>query len=382
MYLKKSNFAIYLTAAALVGFGASFLFGLNDSENGLLSGDISKASRYNNVKEDPEMAVVVEKLQNDTAFFNQTKMSVDYLKTRVSSLAVLAEETARICNDVPELSANVTAMNSLSAKAYNTSNAFDAVSGSLELIQNGKKAPAYEQAANNAYVGFQKIENQMYAGKDFVESAGKYLEDKNLEENGDLAGVVAMWSVYCAQDAVLTDNRDNLKYWAGKIGTDAVVTQAMQASNTNFENLSPQLQACATKFGVLEMVQNMVSKESMTIVQQNAAQNQARTNVLYNTAQSNVTANVQQNAIPNQVKTNVQKNAAQSTVTANVQYNVQKEITRSIQNAVQSGVDKFATNVQKNNFNPAEVLGTMTGSFLQGNSSKVNAGGGFSIADK
>lgn len=381
MYLKKSNFAIYLTAAALVGFGASFLFGLNDSENGLLSGDISKASRYNNVKEDPEMAVVVEKLQNDTAFFNQTKMSVDYLKTRVSSLAVLAEETARICNDVPELSANVTAMNSLSAKAYNTSNAFDAVSGSLELIQNGKKAPAYEQAANNAYVGFQKIENQMYAGKDFVESAGKYLEDKNLEENGDLAGVVAMWSVYCAQDAVLTNNRDNLKYWAGKIGTDAVVTQAMQAGNTSFENLSPQLQACATTLGVLE-VQNMVSKESMTIVQQNAAQNQARTNVLYNTAQSTVTAIAQQNAVPQQVKTNVRQNAAQNKVTANVQYNVQKDIAHSIQNAVQSGVDKFATNVQKNNFNPAEVLGTMTGSFVLGNSSKVNAGGGFSIADK
>lgn len=368
MYLKKSNFAIYLTAAALVGFGASFLFGLNDSENGLLSGDISKASRYNNVKEDPEMAVVVEKLQNDTAFFNQTKMSVDYLKTRVSSLAVLAEETARICNDVPELSANVTAMNSLSAKAYNTSNAFDAVSGSLELIQNGKKAPAYEQAANNAYVGFQKIENQMYAGKDFVESAGKYLEDKNLEENGDLAGVVAMWSVYCAQDAVLTDNRDNLKYWAGKIGTDAVVTQAMQAGNTSFENLSPQLQACATTLGVLE-VQNMVSKESMTIVQQNAAQNQARTNVLYNTAQSTVTAIAQQNAVPQQPRTNVL-------------YNVQKDIAHSIQNAVQSGVDKFATNVQMNNFNPADVLGTMNGSLLLGNSSKVNAGGGFSIADR
>ena len=118
MYIKNSNFVIYLVAAAIVGFGASFLFAAADFQNGLGSGDISKASRYNNVKEDPEMAVIVEKLQNDTVFFNQTMQSVQFLKERVTSLASLSEETAKICGDIPELSSNVPAMNSISAKAY------------------------------------------------------------------------------------------------------------------------------------------------------------------------------------------------------------------------------------------------------------------------
>lgn len=223
MFIKKTNFVVFLVLALVVGFGLSYVF--NTSVDGeLTSGDISKASRYNNVKEDPETAVIVEKLQNDTAFFNQTAESVNYLKERVSSLASLTEETARICSDIPELSFNVPAMNSLSAKASNTSAAFENVADELEHIADGKNAPEYEQTTNNAFIGFQKIENQLNAGRTFVESADSFLSDKNLDDHKELAGLVALWSVYCAEDAVLTDN-DNVDYWCDKINTDAV-TQA------------------------------------------------------------------------------------------------------------------------------------------------------------
>ena len=57
-----------------------------------------------------------------------------------------------------------------------------------------------------------------------MESADSFLSDKNLDEHKELAGLVALWSVYCAEDAVLTDN-DNVDYWCDKINTDAV-TQA------------------------------------------------------------------------------------------------------------------------------------------------------------
>lgn len=223
MFIKKTNFVVFLVLALVVGFGLSYVFNTNvDGE--LTSGDISKASRYNNVKEDPETAVIVEKLQNDTAFFNQTAESVNYLKERVSSLASLTEETARICSDIPELSFNVPAMNSLSAKASNTSAAFENVADELEHIADGKNAPEYEQTTNNAFIGFQKIENQLNAGRTFVESADSFLSGKNLDDHKELAGLVALWSVYCAEDAVLTDN-DNVDYWCDKINTDAV-TQA------------------------------------------------------------------------------------------------------------------------------------------------------------
>ena len=235
MYIKNSNFVIYLVAAAIVGFGASFLFAAADFQNGLGSGDISKASRYNNVKEDPDVAVIVEKLQNDTAFFNQSKASIEFLRDRVSSLAALSEETAKLCGDIPALNANVSAMNSLSVKAHNTSIAFESVSDELERIADGKESPAYEQTTNNAYIGFQKVENQLGAAKAFVESANDYLSDKDIEKNEELAGMVALWSVYCAQDAAIMEDKDNMKYWNGKLNFDASTTQAFQSTVTGFD---------------------------------------------------------------------------------------------------------------------------------------------------
>lgn len=235
MYIKNSNFVIYLVAAAIVGFGASFLFAAADFQNGLGSGDISKASRYNNVKEDPDVAVIVEKLQNDTAFFNQSKASIEFLRERVSSLAALSEETAKLCGDIPALNSNVSAMNSLSVKAHNTSIAFESVSDELERIADGKESPAYEQTTNNAYIGFQKVENQLDAAKAFVESANDYLSDKDIEKNEELAGMVALWSVYCAQDAAMMEDKDNMKYWNGKLNFDAATTQAFQNTVTSFD---------------------------------------------------------------------------------------------------------------------------------------------------
>lgn len=235
MYIKNSNFVIYLVAAAIVGFGASFLFAAADFQNGLGSGDISKASRYNNVKEDPDVAVIVEKLQNDTAFFNQSKASIEFLRERVSSLAALSEETAKLCGNIPALNANVSAMNSLSVKAHNTSIAFESVSDELERIADGKESPAYEQTTNNAYIGFQKVENQLGAAKAFVESANDYLSDKDIEKNEELAGMVALWSVYCAQDAAMMEDKDNMKYWNGKLNFDAATTQALRQVSTGFD---------------------------------------------------------------------------------------------------------------------------------------------------
>lgn len=227
MYIKKINFALFLVLAIVAGFSFCALYMSGNDQTDLLNGDISKASRYNNVKEDPEMAVIVEKLQNDTVFFNQTMQSVQFLKERVTSLASLSEETAKICGDIPELSSNVPAMNSLSAKASNTSAVFDDVANELEGIASGKKSSEYEQAANTAFIGFQKIENRLDAGKAFVESAGNYLSEKNVEENEDLAGLVALWSVYCAQNAALMDNEYDLKYWGDKLTTDDVTVQAL-----------------------------------------------------------------------------------------------------------------------------------------------------------
>ncbi|MBQ0025558.1 MAG: hypothetical protein KBT00_07565 [Bacteroidales bacterium] len=215
MYIKKSNFGIWLALAAIVGFGASFLY--NGTTDDLTEGDISKAIRFSNVKEDPELAVIEEKLRNDEAFYNSTKMSMDYLKNRVGTLETLSERTLAICQGVPEFESQLNFLRSLNAKACNTSKSLETAASCLDLLAEGKKAPAYEQASNNAYVGYSKIRNQMMSTKQFVEVLNSYLAANPSEENKELSGLSQIWTLYCAQDAAMSGSAEDIKYWKGKV---------------------------------------------------------------------------------------------------------------------------------------------------------------------
>ena len=216
MYVKNTNFAIYLGLAALVGFGASFLFSSSNSESSLLSGDISKASRYNNVKVDPAVTAMEEKLQNDENFYNLTKNAYTIIESRVDGLEDLTSRTIEICSNIPEFKTAIKNVVSLNAKAYNTKQSLMVATNGLQKLSEGKSAPEYEQASSNVFVGFQKIEYQLAIGKAFVEEAASYLDGKEGAECDAIAGLVAEWSVYCAQDAVLNNSDKEIAYWNDK----------------------------------------------------------------------------------------------------------------------------------------------------------------------
>lgn len=226
MYLKNTNFAIYLSLAAVVGFGVCFLCFGQSAQDSLLSGDISKASRYNNVKEDPEFSVIEEKLKSDAEFRKNTEEALKILSHRVKSLSELTDCTVEACKDIPEFSEIVKKMTSLNAKAYNTGLALDMATEGLGKLADGKTAPEYEQASNNAFVGFQKVENQLETGKAFVETATKYLENN---DNKKIADLVAVWSVYCAQDACMNAQKENVAYWSNKMA-ECAANDALCAS--------------------------------------------------------------------------------------------------------------------------------------------------------
>lgn len=231
MFVKNSNFVIYLALAALVGFGASVLFFTSDFQSSLLSGDISKASVYNNQKEDPEFTALKERLQNDEEFFNATESAYDLIKGRVNDLEELTAQTLDLCSDIPEFQVAIKSVLSLNAKAYNAGQYVAAAQNGLHNIAAGKNAPNYEQASNNTRVAFSKIENQLAIGKAFVVTATNYLEDKDGEEYNELAGLVAKWAVYCTEDAILNGDEEEYAYWNGETGrmsaTSANLSQAL-----------------------------------------------------------------------------------------------------------------------------------------------------------
>ena len=218
MYVKNTNFVIYLALAAVVGIGAGCFFGQQTIQSRFTSGDISKASVYNNQKEDPSETVVEEKLKNDVSFFNNTKSALSLLKERMNALADLSDRTVRTCDGIEELEPSLETIASLNAKSYNTSMAIDAAVAGLDQVVAGRRTPKYEQASNVAFIGFMKVENQLKAGRTFVEDASAYIQDKDPKDCEEISKLVTEWTVYCTQDAMLRASKDDFKYWHNKVG--------------------------------------------------------------------------------------------------------------------------------------------------------------------
>ncbi|MBQ0063774.1 MAG: hypothetical protein KBS94_07100, partial [Prevotella sp.] len=171
MWIKKVNLAVFLVCALVVGYGACALVGTLSADGSLLSGDIAKADLYSGQKVDPDVAVVEERLQNDTAFLHQTQDAMALLKQRLDTLNDLTDRTMSLCADVAEFKGMMPGISSLQVKAHNASLALERTTEELEKVADGKRSNLYEQASNNAFIGFMKTESQLAIGKEFVETA-------------------------------------------------------------------------------------------------------------------------------------------------------------------------------------------------------------------
>lgn len=216
MYIKNSNFALYLALAAVVGFGASFLVSGLGAQSDLASGDISKAARYSNQKEDPASTVIEEKLKNDEEYLRNTKNAMNFLQSRMTTLSDLTEQTLEICSGIPEFESLMSEMQSLNAKSYNTSTALTNANAGLDKMVSGKKAPEYEMFSNQAFLGYSKVENQMELGRKFYDMSTAYLTGKQGDQYSPVADLAVVWSVYCTQDAYMNGSNKDIEYWKSK----------------------------------------------------------------------------------------------------------------------------------------------------------------------
>ena len=218
MYVKNSNFAIYLGLAVVVGFGLSFLIGGLGTESGLMGGDISKASRYSNQKEDPAFTVIEEKLRSDKEFFNNTKGAISFLQNRMEVLSELSEETLAACEGISEFDSLMEELKSLNAKSFNTASAMVNAGRSLDKIADGKNAPEYEVYSNMAFIGFGKVEAGMNFGRRFYETVNAFLVGKPFGQYQTLADLASVWAVYCTEDAYLNSSEEELAFWLPGFG--------------------------------------------------------------------------------------------------------------------------------------------------------------------
>lgn len=211
MYVKKSNFAIFLAIATVAGFGISILISSLRQNSWPPQGSIAKAARYNNQKEDPMTTIIEERLMNDEEFLDDTKSAMSMLKERMTVLSELTEETVAACEGLPEFEPLMDEMKAINARSYNTASAMENAGKSLDKLAEGKKAPEYEMYSNQAYIGFCKVGNQMELGRKFCQTAADFLEGKDEEEYPRIAYLVTVWEMYCMQDEQMFADKEHSK---------------------------------------------------------------------------------------------------------------------------------------------------------------------------
>ena len=220
MYVKNQNFAIYLILAVVVGFGLSFLFGGLSVQSDLLGGDVSKANRYYNQKEDPSFTVIEERLRNDGEFLDRTKGAMGFLQNRMIVLYELTEKTIEACAGIPEFQPLMAELQSMNAKAFNTAKALSNANDGLDKMVAGRYAPEYELYSNQAYIGFSKVESQMGLGEKFCRIATSFLEGKDEGQYEQIAQLLTVWEVYCIENSQMVadwhspdiDSRDTIPH--------------------------------------------------------------------------------------------------------------------------------------------------------------------------
>ncbi len=267
LFIKKVNFIVYLAVALVLGFGFGCLVRSTGVQDDLLAASVAKASLYNNQKEDPAVSVAEEKLKNDSEFRESTLEVMELLKERMAGLSDLTDRTLKACSEIPDFIELNTTFQSLQAKAYNTNLAIESVTAGIDKILEGKSAPEYEVASNNVYIGYQKINKQLEAGKRFVDAAEEYLKNNMESENAPaVAELITDWSVYCAEDAVLNGKEDELAYWRNRY--DNVYDGVLAAYDQQMGRVDQQMGRVDQQMGRVDQQMGRVDQQMGRVDQQ------------------------------------------------------------------------------------------------------------------
>lgn len=223
------NSRIILSAVCgAIGIVIGYLCANVSFGDGNSKGDITKVSKFNKSVVSPQAQAFQEKIMNNPEAFSKTKSSLVVLYTRMNdfnNLVCLAKESSA---GIDALAPSLAEMENISILAENAKNtAIDAVS-SFKAMTDGEKGSAgdYETASKNLSLAFFMIGRQINVGKDFVKAVDSYLEGKSIDDNLSLAAVRDLWAGYCASQAFLDGDSEELEFWASakQLVTDDVVS--------------------------------------------------------------------------------------------------------------------------------------------------------------
>lgn len=188
---------------------------------------------------------------NDPEELQKTTASLAILTSRMAEFNELVSIAALVSEGNEELASSLENLQKVKSLAENArTNGVEALDA-LNSIADGKKpATDYEQATQNLALTYMLVDRQICIGKQYVCDVDAFLRDKNVEDYKELALARDLWAGYCAGEAVLNGDSEELEYWNKQeslISSDALALKAADFTMAKYPVESQEvLRQCMT----------------------------------------------------------------------------------------------------------------------------------------
>ena len=211
----NSKLALATVIGFLVGGAAGFFFRGADITPDLAQGDISKASKFNKNVVSPAMSAFQEKITSNPEELEEATFSLTVLTSRMTEFDELVTLAVAVSEGNEELAASIENLQNVKQLASNARTSGNQALEALNAIAEGKKSSVdYEQASQNLALAFMMVDRQISVGKQYVCDVDAFLRGKDVEDYKELALARDLWAGYCAGEARLTNNDEELAYWS------------------------------------------------------------------------------------------------------------------------------------------------------------------------
>lgn len=239
----KTNFKLAL--ATIIGFAAGcaagFLFKNADTTAGAAKGDIAKVSKYSKEVVSPAMSAFQEKITSSPEELEKATTSLTVLTSRMTEFDELVKLAVAASEGKEELAASVKELQTIRQLAANArANGTQALEALNDIAEGKQPSVNYEQASQNLALAFMMVDRQISVGKQYVCDVDAFLNGKDVEDYKELALARDLWAGYCAGQAVLTQNNEDLAYWSKQQSLLASSTDVL-ASHPTLIHFTPEL---------------------------------------------------------------------------------------------------------------------------------------------
>lgn len=205
--------------ALFVGYFIGAYLNVSDFSSAMAGGNITKANKFYKGIVNPELDAYKEKLMNDSTELQKAAVCLSVLSSRMTEFSGLVDIAMDAAADKEELASQIETLKRIQTLSANVKLAGDEAVNSFNAMVSGEEnrgSLSYDQASRNLMLANMMVDRQIKVGKEFVVAVDNYFKNNKVEGNEKLAAARDLWAGYCAGNAVLNADEQELAYWSKK----------------------------------------------------------------------------------------------------------------------------------------------------------------------